>query len=301
MSREPERAPLIAVAAAGGWLLLCALELLNAVASRTLVARAARTGATLGLQSMLQLCLFFSLPFFARASAMPAHSSRVRGAARRRCRALTLWDATQRRAHQTSAWREAAPCCRPSRPLPASIVSCRWSVSSNRTGLFVAIVWTAFGLPLLALARRSSLLAPLIVATLADGRVRPRRGARFVPPAPLRFAGGEMGTRVVDRRSRRFDDVVGGAVRPAGVRERHRRAARSAAGSAACHVWRAETPAIRALRCRWKFAVAARKAFAPGRSSTTSRGEIGAAPSRPRAVSCSAASKSAFRGRSTRR
>ncbi len=194
MSREPERAPLIAVAAAGGWLLLCALELLNDVASRTLAARAARTGATLGSQSMLQLCLFFSLPFFARASAMPAHWLFV--ALLAVAAAVTLWTPLSAAlikhrlagaALQAIATFAGLDCVLPLVGL------------SNRTGLFVAIVWTAFGLPLLALARRSSLLAPLIVATLLMAAYV-LGAAGFVPPAPLRFAGGEMGTRVVDRR-----------------------------------------------------------------------------------------------------
>src|SRR5262249_59582316 len=73
MDRRPERAPLVAGAAAGGWLLLAALSVLESVRSKALVARAARVGAALGSQSLVQLCLFFSAPFFARAAAVPAH------------------------------------------------------------------------------------------------------------------------------------------------------------------------------------------------------------------------------------
>jgi len=65
MNRKPERAPVVALAASGGWLLLAALAILESATSKA--ARAARLGAALGSQSLVQLCLFFSAPFYARA------------------------------------------------------------------------------------------------------------------------------------------------------------------------------------------------------------------------------------------
>src|SRR5262249_20112307 len=73
MDRRPERAPLVALAAAGGWALLAVLTLPEAGRSKALVPRAARLGGSLGSPSLVQLCLFFSAPFFARAAAIPAH------------------------------------------------------------------------------------------------------------------------------------------------------------------------------------------------------------------------------------
>src|SRR5262252_1793394 len=73
MDRRPERAPLIAIAAAGGWLLLSIASVLQSVRSKKLLARAARWGAALGSQSLVQMSLFFAAPFFYRAASIPAH------------------------------------------------------------------------------------------------------------------------------------------------------------------------------------------------------------------------------------
>jgi len=70
---------------------------------------------------------------------------------------------------------------------------------SNKVSLWIAVGWIAVGLPLLALARRTRLFAPLLMAwaiviAFVEGL------AQVVPPAPLRFVEGHMGTRVSERR-----------------------------------------------------------------------------------------------------
>src|SRR5690349_10633144 len=95
MDRRPARAGLVALAAATGWLVFLALALLERVdrarlsPRRAWLARAAHWSAALGTQSLVQWCLFFAIPFYARAAAVPAHWAFVAflGAVA----ALTLW------------------------------------------------------------------------------------------------------------------------------------------------------------------------------------------------------------------
>jgi hypothetical protein len=194
MDRRPERAPLIALAAAAGWLLLAALSVLEAVSSRALVARAARFGAAFGSQSLLQLCLFFSAPFFIRAAAVPAHWGFV--GLLLVAAAVTLWtpltEALLRRPAPAAALQAVATFAGLDCVLPLLGLS-------NRTSLVIATLWSAAGLPLIALARKAKLRSSIVIA-LALALVIIAGGARFVPPAPLRFVEGLMGTKVSDRR-----------------------------------------------------------------------------------------------------
>jgi hypothetical protein len=194
MDRRPERAWLIALAAAMGWLLLAALSILEAASSRALVARAARFGAAFGSQSLLQLCLFFAAPFFIRAAAIPAHWGFVGVVVA--AAAVTLWtplsDALLRRPAPAAALQAIATFAGLDCVLPLLGLS-------NRASLVIATLWSAAGLPLIALTRKARLRSSIVVAlALTLGIIA--GGARFVPPAPLRFVTGQMGTRVVDRR-----------------------------------------------------------------------------------------------------
>ena len=194
MDRRPERAPLVALAAAAGWLLLAALSILESAASRTRLARAARVGAALGSQSLAQLCLFFSAPFFARAAAIPAHWAFVAVVAA--AGAVTLWTPLSEAALRHPIFGAALFAVATFAGLDCVLPLLGFS---NKTSLLLAIAWTAAGLPLVALARRGRLGAPLLVAVaLVIAFVA--GGARVVPPAPLRFVDGQMGTRVSERR-----------------------------------------------------------------------------------------------------
>jgi hypothetical protein len=194
MDRRPERAPVVALAAAAGWIFLALLALLGSARKKALVHRAARQGATMGSQSLVQLCLFFSTPFFFRAAAIPAHFAFV--ALLAAASAVTLWtplsEAALRHAIFGAALQGLATFAGLDCVLPLLGLS-------NQLSLLAATVWTALGLPLLALARRDrqgpALLVALVLMIAFVGGA-----ARFIPPAPLRFVEGEMGTRVSDRR-----------------------------------------------------------------------------------------------------
>src|SRR5438874_2168270 len=77
------------LAAAAGWLLLALLAVLESARRKALVHRAARFGAAMGSQSLVQLCLFFSAPFFFRAASIPSHWAFV--ALLLAAGAVTLW------------------------------------------------------------------------------------------------------------------------------------------------------------------------------------------------------------------
>ena len=194
MDRRPERAPLVALAAAAGWLLLALLAVLESARRKALVHRAARFGAAMGSQSLVQLCLFFSAPFFFRAASIPAHWAFV--ALLLAAGAVTLWtplsEAALRHSVAGTALLGLATLAGLDCVLPLLGLS-------NQLSLLAATIWTALGLPLVTLARGGRQGPPLVVA-LALMISYLAGAARFVPPAPLRFVEGEMGTRVSDRR-----------------------------------------------------------------------------------------------------
>ncbi len=195
MDRRPERAPLVALAAAAGWVLLALLAILESIRSRGLVARAARLGAAMGSQSLVQLCLFFSAPFFARAASIPAHWAFVAVVAA--AGLVTLWTPLSEAALRHPIFGAALQAVATFAGLDCVLPLLGFS---NHDSLWIAVVWTAAGLPLIALARRAGLWAALVVAiALVAGFVE--GGAQYVPPAPLRFVDGQMGTRVVERRA----------------------------------------------------------------------------------------------------
>jgi hypothetical protein len=194
MDRTEKRAPLIAIAAAGGWLLMVLLSILESARSQALLARAARAGAALGSQSMVQMCLFFSAPFYARASSIPAHWAFVGVIAL--AGLLTLWSPLL-----DSAMRHPVAGA----PLLAVATFAGFNCVlpllgfSNRDSLLIAVAATAGGSILIALFRRAGRIAALVVAAAMIAAYM-YGGARFIPPAPLRLQDPQMGTSVVERR-----------------------------------------------------------------------------------------------------
>jgi hypothetical protein len=199
MDRRPERARLIAAAAVGGWLLLGLFALVDRVdATRSRfgawLKRAARASTSAGAQSLIQLCLFFALPFFARSVAVPEQLGFV--VVLVVAAALTLWT-----------------------PLCAAIL--RRPVLALLLQGIAAFAGLDCVLPLLGLSLRASLLAAggavVVGATVVIGRSARRRVtaalvtlvalaaagvggvASFIPPAPLRLVSGGIGTQVVER------------------------------------------------------------------------------------------------------
>jgi hypothetical protein len=201
MDRRPTRAWLVALAAGAGWLALAAFTLLDRLdqtrleARHARLARAAHFAASFGAQSLVQWCLFFAIPFYARAAAVPAHWAFV--GLLLYAALLTLWpplaEALLRRPLAGAGLQAAAGFAGLDAMLPVLGVS-------TRVSLFVATGAVAAGLPLIALAARHGRQARAglgvglaLAAALALG------GARAVPPAPLRFVAGGLGTEVHDR------------------------------------------------------------------------------------------------------
>ena len=194
MDRSTERAPLIAIAAAGGWLLLALLSLLEGMRSRALLARAARAGAALGSQSMVQLSLFFSLPFYFRAASIPAHWGFIGVIALSGL--VTLWspllDSAMRHPIFGAPLQAVATFAGLGCVLPLLGFS-------NHDSLLIAVAATAGGAILIALLKHTGRIAAIVVAiALVAGYIA--GGARFIPPAPLRFVEGQIGTSVIERR-----------------------------------------------------------------------------------------------------
>jgi hypothetical protein len=201
MDRRPTRAWLVAIAAGAGWILLAAFMLLDRVDHARLrgrtagLARAAHLAASFGAQSLVQWCLFFAIPFYARAAAIPAHWAFV--GVLLYAALLTLWpplaEALLRRPLAGAGLQAVAGFAGLDAMLPVLGLS-------TRASLWIAAGTVAAGLPLSALAARhfrqaraAVAVGALLAAALALG------GARAVPPAPLRFVAGGLGTEVRER------------------------------------------------------------------------------------------------------
>jgi hypothetical protein len=205
MNRRPERAWLIAAAAGAGWLVLGAGAILQGIdpkrlaKRRAMVAHAARFSMRAAAQSLVQLCIFFSVPFFVRASSVPAHF--VFDAVLIFVGALTLWDPLY------AALLDRPPAGAVLQAIAAFAgLDCVLPVLglSNRLSLAAAALTAAIGLPFaaaIAAPHRSRLMPTLLAA--AVGALLPiallAGGARVVPPAPLRLAHGALGTKIAER------------------------------------------------------------------------------------------------------
>ena len=184
MDWRPERARLIAAAAVAGWLALGVVALLDGIDLGRLgrygawLARTARASTAAGAQSLIQLCLFFALPFYVRAAALPEQYGfiAVLGAAA----AATLWTplcaALLRRPALALVLQGAAAFAALGCVLPLVGVSIRWSLVAAAAAVVV-------GAPFVVTRHRlaATLVTAAAVATAALGGA-----ARLVPPAPLR-------------------------------------------------------------------------------------------------------------------
>ena len=200
MDRRPERARLIAVAAVAGWLALGVLTLLEGIdvarlpRSGAWLARAARASTAVGAQSMIQLCLFFSLPFYARAAAVPAQLGFI--AVLLAAAVVTLWtplcSALMRRPALALLLQGVAAFAGLGCVLPLLGLSIRASLALGAAAVVVGAPFVVGRRP------RHRVLAALVTAAVLAPQ-RSRGAARLIPPAPLRFVSGAIGTRVVDR------------------------------------------------------------------------------------------------------
>jgi hypothetical protein len=200
MNRRPERAWMVAAAAGAGWLVLGLFALLDGRERKQWITRAAHRSTVFATQSLIQLCLFFALPFFAQAAAVPAHWGFV--GVLILASAITLWnplyEAVLKQPVSGAALQAVATFAGLDCVLPVLGLS-------NLLSLLVATLATAAGLPLQAMATASEperRTRRAIVALFVSGAVVAAfmmGGARFVPPAPLKFVAGGIGTRIVER------------------------------------------------------------------------------------------------------
>jgi hypothetical protein len=197
MDRRPERARLIAAAAVAGWLALGVVALLESLDLSRLprfgawLARAARASTAAGAQSLIQLCLFFSLPFYARAVAVPEQYGFI--AVLVIAAAATLWtplcSAILRQPALALLLQGAAAFAALGCVLPLCGVSVRLS-------LIAAAAAVVVGAPFVA--KRHRVVATLLTAAVLTGAAL-GGAARLIPPAPLRLVSGAIGTRIVGR------------------------------------------------------------------------------------------------------
>jgi hypothetical protein len=200
MDRSPERARLIAIAAVVGFVALGAFALLEGVDVGRMsrvggwLARAARASAMMGAQSVIQLCLFFTAPFYLRAVTVNAHwvFMGLLGVAA----LATLWsplcDAVLKQPVAAVMLQGAATFAGLGCVLPLLGVSNHDSLAWATGAVVVGapfVVGRGLGRRALAVLITGLVLA---VAALAGA-------AQLVPPAPLRFVAGGIGTRVVNR------------------------------------------------------------------------------------------------------
>lgn len=201
MKRTPERAWLVAVSVAAGWLFLAGAVVLarrrSAAAEIGLRHRVVTFGATAATQSLMQLTLFFVLPFYwlSAAPLLPHWLFLVFAAL---VAGLTLWDPLFNRVFRVPA---AAVALKGATSFVGLAAALPFLGLSHAMSLWMAALGSAAGVPLVALAtaapadRARALRAAAIVAALLPLGVF-LGAARWMPPAPLRLIESGLGTDV---------------------------------------------------------------------------------------------------------
>lgn len=215
MDRGQARAAWVAAAAVAVWLTLTVLhwsslserEQVPLPRGKRQVRSVARHSSVIATQSLVQLCLFFALPFYHRASALdlsrgpldPGHALFVAGLVSA-C-AVSLWDPWTERLLRRSVAGSFLPALASFVALNAVLPALGLS---TRLSLWLAAAVAALGALSLAVARvprgQRRLLLMLTAASVGALPLGLWLGAaRIVPPAPLRLARAELGTRLVDK------------------------------------------------------------------------------------------------------
>jgi hypothetical protein len=211
MNRTPERAWLVAVAVGAGWVFLAGAVLLarrREAASARLAHRVVTFGATAATQSLMQLTVFFVLPFYWLSSA-PLASHRVFLGSMAVVAGLTLWDPLFLRVFRVPA---AAVALKGATSFVGLFAALPFLGLSHGASLWVAALASAAGVPLVALAtaepavRGRALRAAAVGAAVLLGGVY-LGAARFLPPAPLRLTEGGLGTDI-DRKTRTLEGAA---------------------------------------------------------------------------------------------
>jgi hypothetical protein len=205
MDRGPKRAAITAAAALALWLTLLAMHGVARVDAAAAgprarwVIAAVRRSSLLATQSLVQLTLFFALPFYYRAaSAYVGHVAFM--IALCAVSAASLWD-------PLTEWLFTRPLLAPLLPAMGSFAALTALLPglglSTRTSLWIGASAATAGVVLLAaLAAPSARRGHVVLLALGSALLLPlalRLGAaRVVPAAPLRLVAIEFGTRIAD-------------------------------------------------------------------------------------------------------
>jgi hypothetical protein len=205
MERGPKRGPLIALAGIGVWLMLLSEQWLARMQTpvRPWLARMVwvfRRSSLIATQSLLQLTLFFALPFFVQAADLHDAGHVTFLVAIVTLSACALWDPLTERLL-------ARPRIGPLLPATSSFVALAAVLPglglSTFLSLWIAACVAGSGMALVMLAvtpreqralalRRAGMVAVSLPLALGLGLTR------IVPPAPLRLVAIEFGSRVQD-------------------------------------------------------------------------------------------------------
>lgn len=205
MDRGPERGVLVAWATLVAWLATLAVQYFGRSRagdeeSRPLWRRALHYSSVMATQSIVQLQLFFALPFFVRASALdPGHLLFMAGLVG--LSSVSLWDPWFERALASRLTAPVLPAMGTFVVLVAVLPGTGLSTTASLwcaafvAGTGAAVVTTATVAP----GRRRS----VGIATMLAGMLLPLSlllgAARIVPAAPLRLVRADIGTQVHDK------------------------------------------------------------------------------------------------------
>ena len=202
MDRGPDRALAVAVAAAGAWVLLIALALLHRLETdpesrgQARLLAGLRFSSLTATQSVLQLALFFSLPFYWKA--WSGSFAQLQFLMVLTCGAIaSLWDPLTERML-------TRPSTAPWLPALASFAALSATLPglglSNSASLWTAVAATALALPVVVLAispRERSVRRALgaVAASLTMPAALAVGFAEMIPAAPLALVDADIGTR----------------------------------------------------------------------------------------------------------
>ena len=205
MDRGPRRAAVVAASAVALWLTLLALHWVARVDGdsqgrvRRWWLRAVRHSSLLATQSLVQLALFFALPFYYRAASFQVGHVAFMLTLAAVC-AGSLWD-------PLTEWLFLRPLLAPLLPAIGSFVALDAVLPglglSTQVSLWVAAFTAAAGVVLLAAfnapkERRARFMGLAVCGALALPLALALGLARIVPAAPLRLVEIELGTHIAD-------------------------------------------------------------------------------------------------------
>ena len=202
MDRSESQGPIVAASAAAGWVALVVVFVLHrprsapadATGRFTLIARFASFSAT---QSLVQLSLFFSAPFYVAASAWTLPQCAFFAVFAFAALAM-IWDPLSMRVF-VHPW--LGPFVMAFSSFAATNVALPMLGVAQRKATVFSAIFVSVALPLYALARsapRREWTASLVLG-LATPLVLYLGAIRAVPPAPLRLVQGAIGSSVVNR------------------------------------------------------------------------------------------------------